>query len=48
MIKVQQYRRKLFINQIPKTSPSSRNGIEDMYYQIAQGKGALIEKREQR
>ena len=36
----------MYINEIPKTSPNSRNGIEDIYYQIAHGKQALMEKRE--
>ncbi|CDW84557.1 protein kinase domain containing protein [Stylonychia lemnae] len=47
-IKVQQYRKKLYINQLPKSSPSQRNGIADLYYQIAHGKGALIDKHEQK
>jgi hypothetical protein len=38
----------MYINNIPKTSPSCRNGIEDMYYKIAHGKGALIEKQREK
>ena len=45
--KVMAYRQKLYINEIPKTSPNSRNGIEEVYYKIAHGKQALLEKREQ-
>ena len=30
---------------IPRSSPNTRNGIEDMYYEIAHGKGALIDRR---
>jgi len=35
----------MYVNEIPKTSPSSRNGIEDMYYRIAQGKAALLQRK---
>ena len=41
-----QYRKKVFLNGVPKTSPSQRNGIENLYYQIAHGKGALLAKKE--
>lgn len=47
-MKVKQIREKMYINQnqIPKSSPSQRNGIENMYYEIAHGKDALIDKVE--
>jgi hypothetical protein len=34
------------VDNIPKSSPAARNGIEDLYYEIAHGKGALMEKKE--
>jgi len=36
----------MYIDNIPRSSPSERNGIEDMYYRVAQGKNALMAKKD--
>ncbi|CDW81246.1 protein kinase domain containing protein [Stylonychia lemnae] len=43
--RIQEYRKKIQLNQIPKTSPSSRNGIQEVYYEIAHGKAPLYSRK---
>eukprot|EP00347_Sterkiella_histriomuscorum_P008187 403346048 len=42
--RIKEYRKKINLNQIPKTSPSSRNEIQDVNYEISQGKVPLYQR----
>jgi len=33
------------MKEIPKTSPTTRNGIQDVYYEIAHGKAPLYSRK---